>query len=71
MHGASILTEREHEIMIWLADGWKNREIAMKLGISENTVERHLKNIYAKLKVRNRVEAARRIWGKSRDSVVV
>jgi DNA-binding NarL/FixJ family response regulator len=37
-----------------------NTEIAMQLGISENTIRYHLKNIYSKIDVTNRTEAA--LW---------
>lgn len=52
------LTERELEILEILSQGKSNKEIADSLGISENTVEQHLKNIYEKLNVQNRTEAA-------------
>lgn len=52
------LTERELKILEILSQGKSNKEIADSLGISENTVEQHLKNIYEKLNVQNRTEAA-------------
>ena len=54
------LTEREHELLVLLVAGLTNREIAEQLVISTNTVRTHLKNVYGKLNVRNRVEAASR-----------
>jgi DNA-binding NarL/FixJ family response regulator len=53
-----ILTPREKEILKLLAQGRKNKEIAAELFISEKTVKNHLANIYAKLNVGDRVEAA-------------
>lgn len=53
----SRLTTREHELLSVLADGWTNVQIAARTGISENTVKYHLKNLYAKLEVRNRAMA--------------
>ncbi|NHB69871.1 response regulator transcription factor [Perlabentimonas gracilis] len=54
---AKELTNREAEIMNLLIDGLADKEIASKLGISLQTVKSHLKHIYAKLGVCNRVEA--------------
>jgi predicted ATPase/DNA-binding CsgD family transcriptional regulator len=52
------LTAREVEVLCLLAAGKSNREIADELVVSARTVERHLANIYGKLDVRGRVEAA-------------
>jgi len=52
-----MLTRREKEIMKLVAKGCTNKQIAAKLFISEQTVKKHLKNIFCKLKVRNRVGA--------------
>ncbi len=52
------LTEREREILILLAQGKSNKEIATQLFLSEKTVKHHISNIFRKLQVRNRVEAA-------------
>jgi DNA-binding CsgD family transcriptional regulator len=43
--------------MLLTADGSPNREIAMQLCISENTVKTHLRQIFGKLGARNRTEA--------------
>ncbi|OCX21541.1 LuxR family transcriptional regulator [Mesorhizobium hungaricum] len=51
------LTPRELELLTFLGDGWTNLQIATRIGISENTVKYHLKNIYDKLDVRNRAMA--------------
>ncbi len=53
----SALSEREKEIFQLLTYGKLNKEIAHELNISTDTVKKHLKNIYLKLGVRNRVEA--------------
>lgn len=50
------LTKREREIICYVADGYKNREIAQKLGISAKTVETHRANIMKKLALRNVAE---------------
>lgn len=51
------LTDREKEILLLLADGYKQKEIAEQLFLSPYTVETHLRNIYAKLHVRNGIAA--------------
>lgn len=53
------LTVRERELLLMLAQGWSNRQIAAKEGISENTIKFHLKNLYQKLAVKNRTMAVR------------
>ncbi len=45
--------------MLLLADGLTNREMVDALSVSLNTVETHLRHIYQKLSVRNRIEAAK------------
>jgi DNA-binding NarL/FixJ family response regulator len=52
------LTDRETEILQWLAKGQSNKEIGANLGISDNTVKIHLKNILRKLHMNSRVQAA-------------
>lgn len=52
------LTEREREILQYLAKGLSNKEIGEKLFLSEKTVKHYMTNILQKLQVRNRVEAA-------------
>ena len=51
------LTPRELEILNWLASGQSNKELARALDISPNTIKTHLAKLYAKLEVRNRIEA--------------
>lgn len=52
------LTEREREILRLVAEGLANKEIAYRLGISQNTVKVHLRNIFAKANLQSRTEAA-------------
>lgn len=52
------LSEREMEVLKEVARGRSNAEIAATLAVSENTVRFHLKNVYEKLHVNNRTEAA-------------
>lgn len=54
----NILTAREIEIIAEVSKGLYDREIATKIFISPETVKKHVKNIYKKLGVRNRVEAS-------------
>lgn len=52
------LSERELEILQNLVLGLTNKEIAAKLNISVHTVKAHLEDVYDKLKVNNRIQAA-------------
>lgn len=54
----NALTEREEKILALVAEGRSNAQIAAALHLSENTVKFHLRNIYTKLGVTNRTEAA-------------
>lgn len=58
---ADGLTHREREVALLVADGLRSREVAERLGIASQTVKSHLKTIFDKLGVRNRVELARRL----------
>lgn len=52
------LSEREREVLVLLAQGTSNKEIAEKLFITEGTVKNHVSNILAKLQAENRTQAA-------------
>jgi DNA-binding NarL/FixJ family response regulator len=52
------LTRREREILELLAEGFSNKEIADRCGLSGGTVRWHLQHVYEKLHVRTRTEAA-------------
>jgi DNA-binding NarL/FixJ family response regulator len=52
------LTERETEILKMVVEGKGNKAIANRLGLGEGTVKSHLRNIYRKLQVQTRTEAA-------------
>jgi LuxR family transcriptional regulator, maltose regulon positive regulatory protein len=54
------LSDRELEVLRYLAKGFRNQEIADSLYISLNTVKTHLKHIHSKLDVNNRTEAVAR-----------
>jgi DNA-binding NarL/FixJ family response regulator len=53
-----VLTRREVEVLRQVAAGLPNRDIADRLYISEKTVARHLTNIFTKLDVESRTQAA-------------
>ena len=52
------LTKRELEILVHVANGMFNKEIATSLNISERTVKNHLSNIFKKIEVSDRTQAA-------------
>ena len=56
----AVLTDREREVLELVGRGLTNKEIAEKLVISTNTVKRHLKAIFEKLKIHTRSAAAAR-----------
>jgi DNA-binding NarL/FixJ family response regulator len=56
--GRKELSEREIEVVTLVASGNRNKEIANKLFISEQTVKTHLSNIFQKLEVNDRLELA-------------
>jgi len=53
------LTDREREVLILVAEGYTNRQIAEMLGISPKTVDVHRTNLMRKLNLHNRVEVTR------------
>ena len=54
----SAISNREREVVACVAQGFKNKEIAEKLFISEQTVKNHLHHIFEKLGVSDRLELA-------------
>lgn len=53
----SLLTQREKEVMYSLSKGLTYKKIAVQLKVSHETIKMHLKNIYRKLQVKNKIEA--------------
>lgn len=52
-----LLSKREIDVLRLLAVGYSNQQIAQQLMIAESTVKMHLKHLYGKLDVHNRVQA--------------
>lgn len=61
---AHVLSNREKEILEWLAKGMLYKEIASQLFISPETVRKHVYHIYEKLHVGNRIEAVNKYYGR-------
>ena len=55
---ATNLTDRERQVLELLGEGLSNSDIAEKLDIAERTVEIYVRNIFLKLRVKNRTQAA-------------
>jgi DNA-binding NarL/FixJ family response regulator len=56
------LTEREVEVLVLVAEGYSNAELARRLWVTPQTVKFHLSNIYRKLDVSNRTQAS--LWAR-------
>lgn len=56
------LTEREAEVLHWMAEGKRNTEIATLLRVQPRTVEKHCENLLAKLQVETRTAAVAEAW---------
>lgn len=57
-----MLTERQKEIVKWLAQGLSNKQIATMVGISEQTVKNHVSDAMKDQQVNNRVQLAVKFW---------
>ena len=62
-----LLTATEHRVAGLAVDGLSNKEIARTLVVTVNTVEFHLRNIYAKLGIRSRMHLAARLQDEGVD----
>ena len=58
---SDVLTDREQEVLSQVAEGFIYKEIGERLFISHQTVKKHLKNIYQKLHVQNKIEAVNKM----------
>ena len=56
-----LITSREKEVLSLLAKGMTYSRMALQLGITTETIKKHLKNIYRKLKVGNKIEALNKL----------
>lgn len=63
------LTKREREVLHWVHQGLKNRDIGEKLGTSEVTIKNYVKNVFDKIGVSSRLEAA--MWVEHRRADLV
>ena len=61
----TALTEREEAVLALVAEGKSNAQISAALGLSENTIKFHLRNLFSKLGVTNRTEAAAKFHQRS------
>jgi DNA-binding NarL/FixJ family response regulator len=52
-----VLSEREVQVLSWVAEGSSNKVVAGKLGISEDTVKNHMRTILSKLEAKDRTHA--------------
>jgi DNA-binding NarL/FixJ family response regulator len=63
---AALLTEREREVALAVAEGDSNKEVARRLGITERTVKAHTGAIFEKLGVRDRLQLSLIVHGRQR-----
>ena len=61
------LSQRETTVLDWLRQGLSNKEIALAMGISPRTVQKHLQRIYHHLGVQTRAEAIVRTQARARE----
>ncbi|QES39708.1 LuxR family transcriptional regulator [Streptomyces venezuelae] len=66
----SALTPQQQRIARHVAEGATNREVAVRLSVSHRTVDHHLRNVFAALGVRSRVELSRLLAGEGGTGVV-
>ena len=62
-----VLSEREKEVLKYLLENTKRKDIAEKLFVSESTIKKHTSNIYKKLEVTNRTELFEKVKTKSNN----
>jgi DNA-binding CsgD family transcriptional regulator len=52
--GVPLLTAREHQVLVLVANGLSAKEVAQEIDIAPRTVERHIENVRLKIRARNR-----------------
>jgi DNA-binding CsgD family transcriptional regulator len=63
------LTKREIEIVLLLKKGYRYKQIADMLYISERTVDKHIRNIYEKTNVNNKIALLNKLYGEDGGSL--
>jgi DNA-binding NarL/FixJ family response regulator len=61
----NTLTDREESVLALIAQGKSNAQVSVTLGLSENTIKFHVRNLFSKLGVTNRTEAAAKFHQRS------
>jgi DNA-binding CsgD family transcriptional regulator len=64
------LTQREAEVLAWVAQGKSNPEVGIILGMSARTVQKHLEHVFEKLGVESRTAAILRAWHSGRYALL-
>jgi DNA-binding CsgD family transcriptional regulator len=64
------LTQREAEVLCWVAQGKTNREVGMILGASARTVQKHLEHVFQKIGVESRTAAILKAWQAGRHAAL-
>lgn len=60
--GSIDITSRERQVILLIADGFSNKEIALKLHLSKYTVKSHIHNILVKLSLNTRLQVAKHVY---------
>lgn len=64
----ALLSERELEVLYFLSQGWTNKEIAVELTVSVNTIKKHTQNIFTRLNVNSRAAAVAQALGGEKET---
>lgn len=72
LHPIDLLTERQRAVLAEVAQGYRNREVALRLKIGEQTVRTHLNTVFQRLGVQNRTQASMQYvaWANSHGTLV-
>jgi DNA-binding CsgD family transcriptional regulator len=57
------LTPREQQVTAWICLGYSNRQMASRMGVTEAAVKFHIRNVYSKLRVKNRGKLRQKFAG--------